>query len=49
MKEIDLEPLFAYFALFVFAIRVLEISFELTIAARSGKWPRRARPPGAQN
>ena len=51
-KEFDLEPGFAYeinFALFVIAIRVLEISFELTIAARSGKWPRRARPPGAQN
>ena len=50
-KKIDLEPLFDYeidFPLFVFAIRVLEISFELTIAARDEKWPERVRRRGAQ-
>ena len=44
----DLLPTLERFPFFVFAIRVLKTSFELTIAARDEKWPERVRRPGAQ-
>ena len=44
----DLLPTLERFQFFVFAIRVLKTSFELTIAARDEKWPERVRRPGAQ-
>ena len=44
----DLLTALERFPFFVIAIRVLEISFELTIAARDEKWPERVRRRGAQ-
>ena len=44
----NLLPTLERFPVFVIAIRVLEISFELTIAARDEKWSERVRRRGAQ-